>query len=157
MAKHNNPTIVEDSNRIFNFKVNEQLSDEVMGPIATIPIERRANIVRRTGYTNQTTNTIYTTPADKDFYITFINLGFIKDSTSTATSIRIQATIDGVAQRLVDIPGITLTADSKSLAVALVTPIKVDRNTAITINSDTATANITVYGTIHGYTLEVTK
>ncbi len=156
MSKHNNPSISERARRIFNNQLNEEISNEVLDYITpTIEIKPRVNIGKYSSLTNSLGGTIYTTPTDKDFYLTFCCLGVIKDVTATSVESYLSAVIDGVRVYILDIPGITLTPQDQTLCVSFPLPIKIDRGTTININSSTNVANTRVFGSILGYTEEV--
>lgn len=155
--KHYNPSITERANRIFNLKNGDGMSEEIEGPVAVIPIHPSAKIVRQNSGANNASLTIYTTPADKDFYLTAATLSYIKDATSTAASVALQVTIDGVALNVLFLPGITLTASYDNMALSFDVPIKLDRNTSIVCTASSAVANIRTAATIVGYLEEVTR
>jgi len=151
MTKHYNPSIVERANRILATKSGDFLSDEVQGPVACIAITPVANILRAAAGSG----TIYTTPADKDFYLTGFSLSFVKAASDTGTLVQITCIVDGVTTSIFGFAGLTLTAERDGVAVDLSTPIKVDRNTAISCGlTGTYTA---IRSTIRGYTEEVTR
>jgi hypothetical protein len=156
MTRHYNPSIINRAARILNSKGNDFLPDEVSGPVATIAISPKVDIVRA-GTATGTSTTIYTTPTDKDFYLTGIQLAMIKDATSTSTSTNIDCQINGTTAVLINIPSFTLTAQTLSENIQYIFPIKVDRGTALRVRNSTGTANITSIGTIYGYTEETTQ
>lgn len=100
--------------------------------------------------TNATSATLLSA-TNKDFYITAFVLGVAKDATATSTSSRLVCTINGKSCVIARIEGFTLTAQNSVISLNLSTPIKVDKNTSITITNTTAVANITSYACIHGY------
>lgn len=155
--KHYNPSITERANRIFNLKNGDQMPDEVEGPVAVIPLTNVVRIVRSASANNAASGTVWTTPAEKDFYLTGVILTTTKDATSTATNIQLTAFIDGVGQPIVRIRGITLTAMSQTVPISFSVPIKIDRNTQINIANDSAVANIATSAVIFGYTEEVAR
>jgi len=158
MTRHYNPSIVQHANRILASKGGDFLSDEVMPNIQpVIPISPVANISRGSGMTNALTSALFTTPADKDFYLTSAVLSVSKDVTSTAVAIDFRVVIDGASQTPIRISGITLTPLQATVPLVFNPPIKIDRNTAISINANTAVANIRVDGSLTGYTEEVTR
>lgn len=148
--KHYNPSINERINRVFNTKAGDQGEQEI-GLIGTIPVTPVCNIIKSVS----SITTIYTTPADKDFYLTSCTLTMAKAAGDTATSIVIQAAVGGVTTVLVRLSGITLTAERDSLFCPFPVPIKIDRGSAIALaGGGTFTS---VGGSIQGYTEEVTK
>ena len=125
------------------------ISSEIADNIAPVVIiEPYQNIVRSVN----SLATIFTTPSDKDFYLTSAILSVAKDAAATGTSVTITAIIDGVTQTIVAVAGITLTANAQTVNEQCY--VKIDRNTAIAISG----ANWTVYrGIIKGFTVEVTR
>ncbi len=113
------------------------------------------NIVRSGFANNAISTSIYTTPADKDFYLVSCNLAVIKDSTSTSTSTQLRCVIDGLATaNVLIIPSITLTPQNAFETINFNIPLKLDRNSSINIVNTTNVANIVSSGTIIGYTVE---
>lgn len=155
--KHNNPSIGEDSLRLFNLKTGDALSE--ISPIIqpSIEILPRINIARQVTATNATSATVYTTPTDKDFYLCTVQLAFIKDVTSTSTQLAMTTTIDGVACTLIRVPHITLTVGQGSTSISYPIPVKIDRGVTIAVTSSTNVANVAVSGVITGYTVETVK
>jgi len=114
-----------------------------------------ANFVKRTTLTNASNATIYTTPADKDFYLTSAQLSIIKDVTATSIFTIITAVIGGATREILMLPGFTLTVQNQTTSIAYTIPIKLDRNTNIAISHSTNVANITGTACITGYEDEV--
>lgn len=136
-------------------KIPNELAEKVVPVINVNPKDYRiANVLRYNTCTNATNATIYTTPADRDTYITNIMLAFIKDATATSTGVWINFVIDGATRTILHYPCLTLTAQTGAITLALPSPIKVDRNTAITVNSSTNVGNISASGSIIGYSVE---
>jgi len=157
MTKHYNPSIVERANRILASKAGDYLSDEVIPNIQpVIPITAVARICQGTAGT-AATNTIYTTPADKDFYLTGAVLAYIKDVTSTATLFRYRVFVNELQKEIITLPAITLTPGCESVAIELNPPLKLDRNTTVVCTTDSTVANVKVSGNVIGYTEEVTR
>jgi hypothetical protein len=115
---------------------------------------RRINILRGVTATNSTSATIYTTPTDKDFYLTSALLSTIKDVTSTSTLERLRVVIDGVTQDILLISSLSLTAQDRTITLSLNNSIKIDRGTTITVTNSTNVANITTTALIQGYFVE---
>lgn len=100
---------------------------------------------------NAVAATLFTSSANADTYLTSGTLGWIKDATSTSTLATIRAVVNGGTFILAAIPGITLTANAQTISFVLPYPVKIDRNTAVTLTSSTNVANIKITGVIHGY------
>lgn len=116
-----------------------------------------AHIVRGIDSNNSTATTIYTTPTDQDFYLTFASLVFKSATTGQATLIRLKVVIDSVDRYLLGLPNFTATGTTSPANIfnAGNHPIKVDRGTTIQILADVADAEDRVYASIAGYLDEV--
>ena len=133
-------------------KIPTQLADKVVPVMEVNPkMLRRCNLVKSQFASNSTSGTIFATPTDKDTFIVACCLSVIKDVTSTSAFSTITATIDGVAIDLLSIAGLTLTAQSESVAVSFPFPVKIDRGTNIIVTNSTNVANIRSRGNIIGY------
>lgn len=161
MTRHYNPSIAERALRILNSKQGDYLSDEVSGPVATIEIKPVCRLVKRVNATTSgTTNTIFTTAADKDTYITAVYLALLKESTCDAadSSCSINVTIDGVSTTILSLPIASLIGQEGNASVILETPIKADRNTTVTLTQSTyTTGRFFRHAIIYGYTEETTR
>jgi len=156
MAKHYNPSITSRLLRIFNFKGAEQIGSEVSGLVAVVPVTPVARICQGTAGT-AATNTIYTTPTDKDFYLTAATLSYVKDASSTATLFRYRVFVNGVQKEIITFPAISLVAGQDAVTVTLDPPLKLDPGTIVVCTTDSTVANVKVAGNIVGYTEEVTS
>jgi hypothetical protein len=135
--------------------IPSQLADKVVPVMEVNPkMLRRINSVKNNIATNATSATIYTTPTDKDYFLCGFTLSMIKDVTSTSTSSRVLATIDGVSTILASIVGISLTPQADSISVQFLEPVRVDKGTNITVTNSTNVANVSANGTIYGYTVD---
>lgn len=154
--RHFNPSISEDASRIFNCKGEylEEIGDEI---IPVVVVERYANIVREAEGAGTGTVTAYTTPADKDFFLTGFNMNYSTDAACDTTSLSVQVFIEGVSRLLIRRKKITLTAASETVVREFSKPIKIDRNTAITLVCSFAAGNCPRSLTICGYTVETVK
>jgi len=99
-------------------------------------------------------STIYTTPTDKDFYITFANLAITKNVTNDNIVVVIRAYVDGIYRTILAINSQTLTVHSFAVTQAFIYPLKVDRGTNITILGAFAAGAISKAATVGGFILE---
>ena len=153
--KHYNPSLGAQTQRILNLKGEsiEEIREEI------IPVVVLNNVCNAAGYgtvTNSGAATTVYAVGDKDFYLTHAELGWYKDAGANATNCEFKVTINGVAHRILRIAHFTATADNRQLVQTFNPPIKVDRNTNITINMDAGGANTTIFGIAAGYTVETT-
>lgn len=149
MAKHYNPSISERAQRQFNFK-GDSLTDEITGPVAVIPIQPFVrNLVRATS-TATAALTAFTTPSDKDYFLTGLTLGITKDAACDNSTVQVAVTVAGVQTIIVDVPTQTLTAQSTQVPVMFNPPIRLDRNQPIqvfgTFTVGTMRKNLCLYG-----------
>lgn len=165
MVLNYNDTQAKDviNNLIDGLKLNP-VTDSI--PHAVIPtiqptfeVKRRVcNIVEgNAGASSGSAVTIYTTPSDKDFYLVGANLTMSKDAAcdTTTGSLQLSATINGTVKNILRMSHTTLTALQGNVSISLPVPIKIDRNTAITIITLSFTAGTFSRGAnIIGYTEE---
>lgn len=160
--RHFNPTISEDKARILNLKSGDDTAEVLEYITPTIEIKPINNITRDANVNvSGAGSVIYTTPTDKDFYITGVTFSYTKDvACDTATGkTSILATINGTANRpLISLAILTLTAEGKQLSLTFSNPIKIDRGTNITFSNTTYAAGSMVrVCNIYGYTIETLK
>jgi len=105
-----------------------QLNPSVVPVIDMTPrFHKTCNVVE-----NRTASgTIFTTATDVDTYITGATLSGAKAAASTGATLLISVVQDGITKSIVNIAGITLTAERDSIAHTFYPPIKVDRGSAV--------------------------
>lgn len=157
--KHYNTSLINNANRIFNPKGEAppmEVADIIM-PTVDLGAGQFVDIVRHAQSAVTGGATIYTTPTDKDFYLTSIQLSSQSDATADNTSILVTANIEGVSRRLINVGKLTTTARVVDIFLDFAIPIKIDRGAIIAFaNSFTVGASITNVS-ITGYTAETTK
>jgi hypothetical protein len=155
-VQNRNPTISLDLNRIFDLKgESTDIIADWLQPV--VIVQRHANIVRQGVNTNFSSATVMTTASDKDTYLTGASLSFVKDITATTTAVSLRVYIEGVQRRIIELSTLTLTVERGQTSISFPIPIKIDRNTNITIDSLTNVANFSINAQIIGYTVETTK
>jgi hypothetical protein len=112
---------------------------------------RPSTILRSTALTSTGVGTIFTTPSDRDFFLTAATMSIQCDSTATTTAYSMKMFVEGVSKALISISKITLTTTSKELAICLKFPLKLDRGTTITLNQTFGAGVSVMSGTITGY------
>lgn len=146
--RHYNPTLAKNTNRAFNLKGENtnEVNDEIQ------PVVLIEDILDITRHAIGAGSVIYTTPADKDFYLSAYSLSFEKNAADTGTQIYIQVTIQGVNRRLGSLCAITSVANRGNDSLSLPKDLKLDRGTTISVE---AAGSFTVAtGTIYGHTSE---
>lgn len=156
MVKHHNTTIDESTQRLFNFKVGENVPDEVANfiqPVKEIaPFGRQlvALFNRTTTASGTTLVNLGTAFPNRTVYITGIMVSNVQDATSDNVLISVTLTMDGGTQYLYIRRKPTTTASVTQDYQAFPVPIKVDRNGFIFYNcaftAGTSTLDIVLYG-----------
>jgi len=160
VVKHYNTSISEDAARILNSKQGQFLGDDVQGPVAVIPIERYCNIIRSNSRNTTGSSTVYTTPTDKDFYLQAVLLSWEANAASDCTEFWVNVTTDTenvASQRILGARRTTLTAGRGEQILSLVKPIKLARNTQVTLNQSFTVGAASMGASVIGYTVETTK
>jgi hypothetical protein len=138
-------------------QIPSELAEKVIPVMEVNPkLLRIANIVKSTSATNSTSAIIYTTPTDKDFYLTGANISNIKSALSTSTFSAINVILKGanVSNILLNLTGITLTAANGAYSQNFIPPILLKRGSEITITNSTNVAEIKSSGQIIGYEVD---
>lgn len=133
--------------------VPSQISNQIVPVLISNP-ERTPNIIKQASAINSTSSVIYTTPTDRDFYLTNVNIANIKDVTSTSALSYVACLVNGAPSIIVSVSGLTLTPSSASNTISFPYPIKIDRGTQITVNNSTNIANVSTTASIIGYTID---
>jgi len=106
------------------------------------------------GASTTTANTvIFTTPANKDFYLTFAVLSLAKDNVSDNVISYVQAVINGITTRIISIGSLTTTEIHQTIGIGF-HPIKLDRNSAITVVGSTTGGVIRKDASIMGFSVD---
>ena len=113
--------------------------------------KRYSNVVRSSSRTTTGSTTIYTTPTDRDFFLTNIYMSNQSDATCDSTSIFIQFTVLGVVTYYL-FPKLTLTALNQTNNIQFAAPIRVDRGTSIIMTQTFSVGASTSHGLISGFT-----
>lgn len=133
-------------------KVPTELAEKIVPTFETNPVLLRfCKIVASSFAFNTTSATIYTTPADRDFYIVAANLSALQDAGATSVASSLKVYIDGVQQTLMSVTNIAGIANSGNILNNYSVPVKIDRNTAIVVTNTTNVANVKANAGIVGY------
>lgn len=140
--------------------IPSQLADKVVPVMEVNPkLLRRTNLIKSQSATANSNTTIYTTPTDKDFFLTNFVMQGIKDAVcdmATGQFFYLTVVIDGATTSLAPVSGITLTAQSERVVVVLAHPLKIDKGTNIILARGGAFAAgvFSRSATIMGYLVE---
>jgi hypothetical protein len=158
MEKINNLDTIKECSKVLGHQVENipELDTSKIHLVSNInpKMLRRTDFVKDTTLNNATTITLHTCSTVNNTYLTFVNLCFIKDVTSTATVISLNCMINGIITNIIKIPTITLTAQDGYISDCYPIPIKLDRGSVIKVTADTNTANIRAMATIGFYEVE---
>lgn len=134
-------------------KIPNELAEKVVPTCETNPeLLRKITIVRDITITDSSSGTIYTTPTNQDFYLTDVQMDGFKSAAAGTTEFYITVTINGATKKIISMHHPTTTAINNLHAEkSFLLPIKLDRNTNITLNSNNATTFNRVIGIICGY------
>jgi len=113
-----------------------------------------SNIVKRSVNTNTGTSTIYTTPADKDFYMTGFSHSVTKNATSDNTLCLLNVIIGGATLAISALQFQTLTAASDHIEMTFPYPLKIDRNSIIAHNGTFGAGAMSKICVIYGFLVE---
>jgi hypothetical protein len=142
--------------------IPSQLADKVVPVMEVNPkLLRVINWIKPFNYTATSTSvSLLVADATKDYYITNVDMGLVKDATCDRLigEWYITATINSVSTVICSIPTLALTAQTSSINLMFPIPIKIDRGTAITLGSFTYTAGLSCRAvSIKGYTVDNPK
>lgn len=155
--KHYNPSISNDAQRILNTKGGDVADNEVDGLFAVLPIVPCVHIVRNLFSTNGGDADVYTTPSDKDFYLTHVSIVGEKDAASTCTQMVVRFTEDGTTRNVIALAFLSLTARFYAHQATFDTPVRIPKNTALRLVHTGGGATQNTHVTIMGYTRETTS
>jgi hypothetical protein len=110
----------------------------------------RVNDVRTGLLTNSTSGTVFTTDANRDYFMHGFVLSWTKDATATNTNMAIRTTINATLVQLATLRVLSLTASRDDVVVFFPVPIKIDRSAAVSLISDTNVANFFIQCSIFG-------
>lgn len=112
--------------------------------------KKYADFVASAKTTTTGSATIYLTPTDKDFYLTSIRWGFVKDVTSDGTEIYVTFIVGGKTVYYYGYAPPT-TVSSDEWVINFNYPIKIDRNTSIAYTGAFTAGTQTRFATITGF------
>jgi hypothetical protein len=138
--------------------IPSQLAEKVVPVMEVNPkLLKSCNIIRHVNNAASGSNTIYTTPTDRDFYLVTAWLSYTKnvtcDITTGAVAITAQAE-EGSAFTILGLANFTLAVESDSGQISFPTPVKLKRGTAITMSGTFTAGAMSRSGGITGYTID---
>ena len=152
MVNHNNPNITRRYNNLFNLKgesADTELYDYI---IPVMELGHVCDVVTGVGSGASGNLPIYTTPTNKDFYLTSFSITGMSDVLADNTYIALTCVINGLTQYLFYKAKISLTANDFNQTQSFAIPIKIDRWTVIQAVNIFTVGSSFVSACIQGYT-----
>lgn len=136
--------------------VPTRLADTVLPVMEVNPkLLRRINIVIRKALSTSTTGTIYTTPADKDFYLSFIHMASSITTTSVITECSISITLEsGLTSQIMEYPRDAGSANELIGNLTFTIPIKLKKGSIILLTNTFSAGTLSTVAIIGGYTVD---
>jgi len=133
-------------------KIPQYIQDNVQPVVEITP---KITDVVVAGSANVTTSTvIYSTPSDKDFYLTFLEISVTKDAVNDNLWTYAGVKLGGLERAFCSLQFQTTTAGSAALIHDFGHPVKVDRGTDIRVIGSFAAGNMVKRLTVGGFILE---
>jgi len=157
MAKITRSSIVNNSIDLLGIQTSVETPPTTASNIIAPVIEvgpKFSNIARFNVTTATGNQIIYTTPTDKDFYLTFAEISITKSAASDCIATYFQVVIGGANIRFLYQGMETLTKETLSRSMSLNYPIKLDRGSAITLVGAFTAGALTRASTFCGFILE---
>ena len=150
----NNSALMNEVRDVYKLQLGRDKFPKSVIPVVDVNPKhaRIINLHRESIRTTTGTGTMYTTSAIEDTYLTGFTLTLQADVTCDNTSGAFFVTIDG-ASRPTRISKLTTTATSMTLSHTFAYPLKLDRNTTITLGSTFTVGACTMSCMINGFTV----
>lgn len=135
MIQSFNQLLLNEATKKFNIKNGNFFTNATPNFLTPVIEIREKGFTKTAGSTGSGAVTVYTTPTDKDFYICSGYYSISKDATCDSASGPISITYvqDGQTMILLQVPIITLTAQTLTTTTCFPYPIKCDRGTNISM------------------------
>jgi len=160
MPQNNNSDLTENLIRAGRLsvgadKVPSEFSEKVVYVADATPnFNRVIDVVSGANPTTTGAATLYTTSTTKDFYLTNLRIGVIKDSTCDIATgiISITANVLGVSKNILTIPVISLTAQSENANIQFEgRGMKLDRGAVVSISGTFSVGVMVRTASVFGY------
>lgn len=163
MAINRNSNLSEELRDVFKLQQNvdgsiSNIAGQIVPVVDVNPKHARVVSFSKTATASNSTssNIILSTEfTGKRIFLTGGCLSLIKDASSTSTYSRIRVYFpDGSAQTIALIVGISLTANSGSMAFSFNTPLEIKQGQVAVVENSTNIANISAGAVLYGYTID---
>jgi hypothetical protein len=161
--ENRNSTLSEELRDVLKSQQNVDGVIRTVNPIIQPVIDvnpkhaRLTNIVRNGIRTTTGAGSPFTTPADRDFYLTGINYSYVGNATSDGTVGRVIVFVEGVARDIINLGHLTLTAFSQNGYLSFNNPIKLDKNSNISITLSFTVGAESMNINLFGFTVDNPK
>jgi len=133
-----------------SMKANMPIKEEIT-PV--LELHKFSNILKQTSNSATANITVYTTPSDKDFYLTSASIEITKNAACDNTEGRLLVWVDNENLSVLKVLSQTLTAGSDHNNIVFPYPLKIDRGRSIQMVGAFGAGALTKSCTITGFTL----
>ncbi len=135
--------------------IPNQLAEKVVPVMEVNPkFFRLTNVYKQVSFTASAGGTVYSTPADKSFYLTSITLQNLSDVNADNTFFQFQFYPEGMAGVILARYKPTFTAYNDYIQIYFDIPIKMARDVTLTASSTFTVGTSRTTATITGYTVD---
>lgn len=166
MAVNRNSNVAEEIRDVLKLQQNvdgniSNVAGQIIPVVDVNPKHARiVNVCQRLTKTTTGDGTVYTTPSDKDFYMTNLQLSFIKDAACDAATGNLSVTAflpDGSNPFLLSMPIITLTAQQSQGFFNFSAPVLLKKGSAIVSTGSFTAGALSRTVNVIGYTVDNPK
>jgi len=138
--------------------IPSELAEKVVPVMEVNPkLLRLNNIVESTFQATNGSVTLFTTPVDRDFFLTSVSIALVKDVACDLASgaIALSVTLpSGIVKSLIRLPVLALTAQSSELSLSFSQPIPLGKGSPIAISGTFTAGALSRSGSITGFTID---
>jgi hypothetical protein len=136
-------------------KVPDQLGQTVVPVLDVTPRVHRVAIARSVASSSTGGATIFTTPTNKDFYLTGLFISMSDNAACDGIYVRIQATINTTVYDLIRLQKQTLVATNLQDGISFSVPIKIDKGTGINMDNNFSVGTSVRAASIFGFEVDI--
>lgn len=129
-------------------------SANIVSPVIEVGPKFSTIMKTNSASTSSNTTLIYTTPTDKDFYLTYACLSATKDAASDNTAVSLFVSVDNSSSRVLFQEMQTLTATSFTNIANFNYPLKLNRGSQILLGGTFTVGTMNKRATIAGFIVE---
>ena len=133
-------------------QVPTQLASKVV-PVLVANAQKVVNVVQDATSTTTGATTIYTTPTDRDFFLTGVFLSNASSALQDGTLIEYSIYVGGSKEKIIRLRKLTLVAYTGTAQRDLSVPIKLDRGSIVELSHTFSAGTSTTSASLTGYTI----